>query len=212
MQAFALRWLALSVIAGSAPGWAADPHQHGTGYLDIAREGRALSIALRGPGDAFAGFEHAPTSDEERRLMEAARGRLQQAAALLGVFASGCAQEQVTVSVPHSTNVGHEASAESVQRTDSGHHDHRPQHADQGQEKHASHHHHDARESDAHADWSATWTFSCKDAPPIERLQIDLFDAFPKLEVLQVQYISDRGQTSARLTPTHRSFPLPTAP
>ncbi|WP_158219612.1 DUF2796 domain-containing protein [Ideonella sp. A 288] len=46
-------------------------HQHGAARLDIAQEGRLLSLALEAPLDDLLGFERAPRTDAERRSVEA---------------------------------------------------------------------------------------------------------------------------------------------
>jgi hypothetical protein len=59
--------LALPITAA-----AAKPHQHGVATLDIAHDGRTLSITLETPQDNLLGHERAPRNDAERQAADAA--------------------------------------------------------------------------------------------------------------------------------------------
>lgn len=53
-----------------------------------------------------------------------------------------------------------------------------------------------------HADWTASYRFTCGDAGAITGLDFSgLFTAFRGVETLKLQLVSDRGQTGAELTP-----------
>lgn len=66
--------LLLAVLAHAAPVPAHDvrrhgAHVHGEATLEIAQDGRTLSIGLDAPGDSLLGFEHPPRTDAERRQL-----------------------------------------------------------------------------------------------------------------------------------------------
>ena len=58
--------------------------------------------------------------------------------------------------------------------------------------------------SDGHADIEAEYTFRCSTPARLRELRVDLFDAFPRLQRLQVEVAAPGGQTAARLTPRQR--------
>ena len=58
--------------------------------------------------------------------------------------------------------------------------------------------------SDGHADIEAEYTFRCSTPARLRELRVDLFDAFPRLQRLQVEVAAPGGQTAARLTPQQR--------
>jgi hypothetical protein len=54
-----------------------------------------------------------------------------------------------------------------------------------------------------HADWKASFRFSCNTAAAISEIDLGgLFAAFPGLQTVKLQLISAQGQTGADLTPT----------
>jgi hypothetical protein len=44
-------------------------HEHGSIKLDLAVEGPALEIELEGPAESFIGFEYAPKTDKEKKVL-----------------------------------------------------------------------------------------------------------------------------------------------
>ncbi|MBX3607024.1 MAG: DUF2796 domain-containing protein [Piscinibacter sp.] len=73
------------LLLAALPAWAAaagHAHEHGVARLDVAVDGRQVSIALETPLDNLLGFERAPRSAAEQRTAEAALARLRDAATL----------------------------------------------------------------------------------------------------------------------------------
>jgi len=65
-------------------------------------------------------------------------------------------------------------------------------------------HRHDASDDNEHADKghsdiTATYQFTCDAPGKLETLHVGLFDAFPAIDALTVQYISDGRQGAATL-------------
>ena len=60
-------------------------HQHGVLKLDIAVEGRKLSLQMESPLDNLVGFERAPRNDAERKRVDAALAKLKAGQALFGI-------------------------------------------------------------------------------------------------------------------------------
>jgi hypothetical protein len=52
-----------------------------------------------------------------------------------------------------------------------------------------------------HADLDGEFIFACNHPESIRDLQVNLFKAFPNLHQLNVEVVSTRGQTAAKLTP-----------
>jgi hypothetical protein len=69
--------VALSGVSG--PAVASKTHEHGVARLDIAVEGRRLTIAVETPLDNLLGFEHAPRTATERRAADAVVATLKAA-------------------------------------------------------------------------------------------------------------------------------------
>jgi hypothetical protein len=95
----------LACLAGLALATAlparAGPHEHGAGTLDVARDGRTLTIELRLPAKDAVGFERAPRNDAERKAIEQARMALADAKLFVPSAAAQCvAADAPVVEVP----------------------------------------------------------------------------------------------------------------
>jgi hypothetical protein len=85
-----LRVLAFAGGLGLALGAAAAPHEHGVGRLEVAVDGRTLTIELRLPAEDLVGFERAPRTDAERARIEERRKALADAALFAPASDAAC--------------------------------------------------------------------------------------------------------------------------
>ncbi|HXD42550.1 MAG TPA: DUF2796 domain-containing protein [Ramlibacter sp.] len=73
---------------------AAGAHEHGVVHLDVAVEGRRITLQMESPLDNLLGFERAPRSDAERRRADAVVRQLKAAGKLFVI--DGAAQCQLS--------------------------------------------------------------------------------------------------------------------
>lgn len=82
----ALSICAAATIAGAASAQEArrelGPHVHGSGKLEIAIEGDRVSLDLDTPAHDIIGFEHAPQTPEQTKVLDAAVAKLKDAASV----------------------------------------------------------------------------------------------------------------------------------
>lgn len=170
----------VSVFVGAAPVHAQHPHQaheHGVAALRVVSEGSALEIELRTPLDNVVGFEHAPRNDVQRKALADAERRLRAGASLLQPSQeAACVLKEVVLDSPW---------------LQGGPDDH----------GHDAAHAHPASASAGHAEIVAEYRFECATPERLARLQIHLFDAFPRLRELRVERATAAGQGVAILTP-----------
>lgn len=156
---------------------AAEVHVHGQARLDVAIEGDTLTLLLEAPADSLVGFEHEPRSARERDAAAKVRKQLEQAAALfLPSRAARCKPEKAALESPL-------FGAPAAPR------------------EHAAHQDEDGH---AHVDVAGEFVFHCTQPEALHDLEVGLFDAFPRLQRLDVQLTGPRGQKAARLTPAAR--------
>lgn len=75
-----------ALMLSSPVAWAAGhAHVHGVAKLEIAVDSKTLTIELESPQDNFVGFEHAPRTDAERKLTDAAIAKLRAAASMFKI-------------------------------------------------------------------------------------------------------------------------------
>ena len=67
------------------------PHVHGSGRLNIAIENNRISLDLDAPANDILGFEHAPKTQEQKAILEAAVAKLKDATGIFRISSeAGC--------------------------------------------------------------------------------------------------------------------------
>jgi ABC-type Zn2+ transport system substrate-binding protein/surface adhesin len=162
-------------------------HEHGVATLNLVIDGKSLVFELQSPAANIVGFEHMPTSKNDRAAVDQAHQRLTQANALFVMSdAAACVLEQVETESPLFA-AAHDD-------------DHHAEHADH--DDHASHDDH-ADEGSAHSDVSAHFHFACSNPEGLQQIDVRLFDVFPNTEKLILQAITPAGQQGGELTPAN---------
>ena len=78
-------------------------HVHGASQLNIAFDGKRLSLQWHGALHNFVGFEHTPETSEETSALNAVHADLLHSAGLVLPASAKCEQATVQVTVPHVT-------------------------------------------------------------------------------------------------------------
>ena len=170
-----------------------DSHEHGVGLLNVAQENETLSIEFISPAMNIVGFEHAPGKPEEEQAVQQATGTLEDGEKVFSLPAeAGCqlAEAEVETDIEdehHKEEHGGEHEGE--------------EHED---EKHSAHEskdeHHDEHDEEVHSEFHVNYKFSCAKPDALTHIDVNLFTLFPGTEELQVQVVSEQGQTSVKLT------------
>jgi len=79
---------AAAALAGAAA--AQEPHAHGVARLDVALDGRRLTLDFAAPLEDVLGFERRPANDKERAAFEAAAAYFKGGRALVASAAANC--------------------------------------------------------------------------------------------------------------------------
>ena len=166
-----------------------DAHVHGIAALNLALEGQEVHVELDSPAANLVGFEHAPSSEADHAALDKAVATLKDGDRLFRFNAEArCRMEKADVT----SALLHEEHDEHGDKHSSDHdhekkdgHDH---------EKHED-------EEEAHSDIEATYHFECNQPGKLTQLTVELFEAFPGTEKLNVQYVIESKQGAAELTP-----------
>ena len=157
-------------------------HVHGIGQLNLALDGRELYIELDSPAANIVGFEYAPSSDADRAALDKAMAALSDGERLFRLTpAAGC-------------RLG-DAKIASALLDDHGHDEHK-----HDEHKHDDHKH-DGHDHETHADIRATYQFACDNPGALDGVVVEVFEAFPGTERLQMQFVIGERQGAAELTP-----------
>ncbi len=147
-------------------------HVHGHGRLNIAIEGSTLSMELEVPGADIVGFEHEPTTPQQKAALDDAKAKLSNGLSLFAPPpAAGCSltSAKVLTEAEHGDDHEHEA------------------HGAKGAAGEAEH---------GHSEFHAEYAFECSAVSRITSMSFDYFKAFPGAQELEISVISPKGQTS----------------
>lgn len=154
------------------------PHQHGRGTFTIAVDGTRLQLELDAPGHDIIGFEHAATSDaDKRKLAEAGKVMSDPLKLFVVPESAGCK----VVSAKAGLEDEHEHDEAAAK--EAGHDEHG--------EEHEGHH---------HSDFSASYELECAKPENIDGMTFKYFDAFPGAQELDVKIATPKGQTQQLVT------------
>ena len=170
--------LASAAFALAATGAAAaPPHVHGAAAVDVALDGRRLEIDVDSPLDNLAGFEHAPRSAKEREAIDRMVASFARPEALFAPStAAACAVKSVQLASPvidASLLAAHGVTALPAAQS---------------------------HEEAGHADLDAAIVFDCARPEALERLEVRMFAAFPRVLRVDAQVVTSERQFAARLT------------
>ena len=156
------------------------PHVHGHGTLNIAIEDKRVSMELEVPGMDIVGFEHAPSTDDQKGAVDKAKARLEKP---LGVFSlpagAGCTVAEAKVSVE----------AEHHHDGDDDDHAHDADHKDgakddDGHDEHAGHN-----------QFHVNYALDCTNPNELTTINFDYFTLFGGARDLTVNVVTAKGQS-----------------
>ena len=159
-------------------------HVHGTSILDIALDGKTLTIHLDAPGMNLLGFEHAPRDAVERANVVSVLADLHAPSAwLLPAAAAECRLMHVNVESKGLSDATSAKSNSTVNR--------------------------EAASAKAHADFDADYTFECAQPDRLNAIDIQLVARYAATRIVTVNIASRAGQSTVDLSGTRTRAPFP---
>ena len=182
---------ALALALSSTALYAAEPHVHGAGTLQLVLEGGNLNAELRLPAMDVVGFEHAPREGKHKEAVKKAAAMLKDSRQVL--------------TLPGDAQCTAAPGAVESELLESGRHA-----ADHKHDKHDKHEAgHDHADGEAHADFEVAYRFDCRRPEALKQIKVLVFQQLPKLERLDVVMVTPAGQRSQRLVPGQDTITLP---
>jgi hypothetical protein len=149
-------------------------HEHGHGHLNIAIEAKSVAFELEVPGMDIVGFEHEPSTPEQRAAVAQAKATLAGGLALFKVpQAAGCSLNRVKVT------------ANEHDRDD----------LKPGPQPAAP-----APSADEHSEFHAQYSLDCRTLSKLTAIEFPYFTAFPNTQELEVNIITPKGQNSYKVS------------
>lgn len=215
--------LALAVILAS-PVNAHEAHVHGLATMDVAVGHRHVTAQLASPLANLIGFEHRPTTDEERQAVRTMASQLRQAnAALVTTPEAQCTMIRVSLSSPNlpaqllgeqeteGNNRSKAAEPPPAKDTHTHKQGQKPHHkqdqkqkqnqkqSQKQQQDHKQDHKPAHNANSGHANLDATFVFDCTNMQELQYIDVPLLTAFTGINRLDVQLITPTRQQAATL-------------
>lgn len=153
-------------------------HEHGHARLQIAIEKNSIDLMFTSPAYNLAGFEHQARTDEERNRLAEIKQWL-NTTPLVNMDDANCRITAAAVELGGGD-------------TEDDH----------------DHDHHDDDEKTSHREYDVSQQLQCEGMGANREFTSALMEKFENLEELAVEWVSQSGQGSARLTPSNRAFTM----
>lgn len=141
-------------------------HVHGEAALNIVIDGALILAEFISPLENLLGFEHKPTTPEQKQAFQDLQQNLMDYQALFELIDASCTQIEQHTTSPFSQ---------------------------------ANH---------AHAEWHSEYHLQCSVIDETVSIKPQLFSAYPGLETLTVQMITEQGQSELILSSDKDIIPL----
>lgn len=161
-----------------------DAHQHGHSSLAIAIENNTIQLEFTSPAINIVGFEHKPSSKEDKEKIEEAEHVLKNATSLFII--------NPETDCRLSFNAIESAL---IEEHEEDHHDHDSTH----EEEHHKDHHESEHEEDNHSEFKAEYRFECEKIAELKSIDVKLIEAFPTIEEIETQLLTKQKQTLIEL-------------
>lgn len=175
-----------------------DAHVHGIAALNIALDGDEVHVELDSPAANIVGFEHVPSSAADHAALDKAVAMLKKGDDLFQFnSAAGCKMEKamITSALLEGEHEKHaEAHDHHEEHGHKGHDDHGHEERGHGKSDHHDEHGHDEHKEEAHSDIAVEYHFECAQPAKLSQVVVEVFEAFPRTEKLNVQYVINGKQ------------------
>ena len=152
------------------------PHEHGVGRLNIAIEGKRVSMELEVPGADIVGFEHEASTKEQKAAVSKATTTLKNALKVFELPAEAkCKLAEAEVAV--------------------GAEDH-----DHDAAGHEGAKHEGGEEEGHHSEFHATYAIDCTAPEKLTGIQFRYFELFAGARKLDINLVTEKGQNHYEVT------------
>ena len=191
-----------------------DAHEHGAAQMLVAKEGNLLVIEFESPAFNMLGFEHLPSTDEQKAERDRVVSVLNNWQSVISLPEAGQCKN-VATNVEWTAEEDSDGHGHDEHKDDDGHdhdehkdedgHDH-DEHKDEDGHDHDEHkdedgHDHDEHdhegEGETHSEFHIVYEFEC--SGPVDQITLNAFDQFSQLESVSGAFIHEGGQGGATL-------------
>ena len=162
-------------------------HVHGHASAHISYENGILNINKTFSSADIFGFEHSPKNEKQKNAIELAVKNLKTTEMLFNFHEASCKLDTVLIEGD-------------LINQDADNHEKHHHHEDE-------HHHDENSAEEAHTDVFANYLFKC-DTRSLNSIEYLIFDIFPSIEKIEVEFIAHDQQSLFTATPSNRIHKL----
>ena len=225
--ALAVSMAGISAVATANTERDLDSHEHGAAVLNVALDDGAVFMELETPWNNLVGFEHNPSTDEQKaQVAEAMKILVEQPERMFTLNGGGCTADKITVESSmdleadgdhdHHDDEHHDdehkhdddEAHHDDKHHDDAHHDDDKHHDDDAHHDEDEHHDHDhdEHEGESHSSALVSYSYTCSDVGNLSSIAVNVFSLWSGFEELDVQLIGPAGQTGLELTANQSSI------
>ncbi len=171
----------------------AGAHVHGAGVLNVVQEKAVLSVEFISPLDSIVGFEYEAKTAPDKKKMADAMNIINNPASIFVVEGGTC---KFAVGKVNSTF--EEEGADEREEAEAA--------AAAKAAKKAGKPAPKPKEHEEHASLTVSYTITCDNEAGLKSLQVKLFDSFPRLEKIDVNFVGAGSQKAGTLTKKSTTF------
>lgn len=160
-------------------------HVHGQARLTIAFEQNRINFNLTTPAATLFGFEHSPTSFNERAIVSSSKIYLSQFSNILQFNNTDCKTNDIDIAIGATDTKNHPNYG----------HKHGHEHGDEQENKHS--------QASSHQEVEVSYELSCQSTENIASASVQLFKQYPTLEKIHVIWLGHYQQGSVLLNPNN---------
>ena len=161
-------------------------HEHGSAVLNVAIADQVLSVEYITPAANVVGFEHTPSTEDQKNAVKEAI-QLLETGKVLNI------PEDAACTLTH---------AEVERETEKDEHE---EHAEEGSDEHGEH----GDDEGAHSEFHVLYEYQCENMAALAHIDVVLFKYYPANEEITAQIITPSGQKGMELTPNSARLILP---
>ncbi|ODA33049.1 hypothetical protein A8L45_11905 [Veronia pacifica] len=202
-------------------------HKHAEVLMNLIQSDSSVMIEIEAPADDVVGFEHQPKNKKQQKLIDDAVAVLNDASRIISFNPEAqCLVKEA--SIKHGFNDGHDEHHDHDKHDHDKHdhdkhdhdkhdhdkhdhdkHDHdKHDHDKHDHDKHDHDAHHDGEHSDEHSEFIVSYSFECQSPEKLKTLSTEWFSVFTSTREIKLKGITDKGSTTAELTPDNTSVNL----
>lgn len=192
-------WIILSPVTQGDTLSQHQAHEHGVGQLNVVVERTTVEIELTAPAADIVGFEHRPSTSQERLAVEKGVAAFKAVDRLFSFPPNvPCKLQDVDVRSPLTAadHREHQSAASAGENQDHAKHSDK-----ESGENHDHAQHSDKETEESHADFRAHYKLECKRINQLNFIDVHYFEVFPAARKIEAKTISSRGQGHRELTP-----------